>query len=78
MQIESYLLKNRTTVNEEIQPCANFIEENTIPLSKELLLLKKIIITTLITSTRYDDMLFYFLVCVHIILDMQTKLKFYF
>lgn len=52
MQIEFYLLKNRTTVDKKIRPCANFVEETAILLSKELLLLKKIVITTLITATR--------------------------
>ncbi|XP_036139597.1 putative helicase MOV-10 isoform X2 [Monomorium pharaonis] len=40
------------TVDKKIQPCANFVEETTIFLSKELLLRKKIIITTLISATR--------------------------
>lgn len=50
--MEFYLLKNRMTVDKTIQLCANFVEETAILLSKELLLLKKIIITTLITATR--------------------------
>ncbi|KAL6265201.1 hypothetical protein P5V15_005285 [Pogonomyrmex californicus] len=40
------------TVDEKIQPCANFVDKTTLFLSKELLLLKKIIITTLVSSVR--------------------------
>ncbi|XP_072767482.1 putative helicase mov-10-B.1 isoform X2 [Anoplolepis gracilipes] len=42
------------TVDEKIRPCANFVNENTLFLPKDLLLLKRIIITTLVTSVRLN------------------------
>ncbi|XP_024893645.1 putative helicase MOV-10 isoform X1 [Temnothorax curvispinosus] len=47
-----------STVKNEIQPCANFVQESTLFLSKELLLRKKIIITTLVSSVRLIDVNF--------------------
>ncbi|XP_011708077.1 PREDICTED: putative helicase MOV-10 [Wasmannia auropunctata] len=48
-----------STVNEDIQPCANFVEKTTLFLSKDLLLLKKIIITTLVSSIRLSGVSFW-------------------
>ncbi|XP_050460328.1 putative helicase MOV-10 isoform X1 [Cataglyphis hispanica] len=39
-------------VDEKIRPCTNFVDKTAIFLPKEILLLKRIIITTLITSIR--------------------------
>ncbi|XP_071557850.1 putative helicase MOV-10 [Temnothorax nylanderi] len=47
-----------STVKNEIQSCANFVQESTLFLSKELLLRKKIIITTLVSSVRLIDVNF--------------------
>ncbi|XP_011861509.1 PREDICTED: putative helicase mov-10-B.1 isoform X2 [Vollenhovia emeryi] len=44
--------RERSTVDKQIQPCANFVGDTTVFLSKELLLLKKVVITTLVSSTR--------------------------
>ncbi|CAL1684703.1 unnamed protein product [Lasius platythorax] len=39
-------------IDEKIRPCANFVDNRALFLPKDLLLLKKIIITTLVTSIR--------------------------
>ncbi|XP_029676373.1 helicase MOV-10-like [Formica exsecta] len=39
-------------IDEQIRPCTNFVDKTAIFLPKEILLLKRIIITTLITSIR--------------------------
>ncbi|XP_011348599.1 putative helicase MOV-10 isoform X2 [Ooceraea biroi] len=41
-----------STVDKKIQPCANFVNNSTIFLAKDILLLKRIVITTLVTSIR--------------------------
>ncbi|KYM99302.1 Putative helicase mov-10-B.1 [Cyphomyrmex costatus] len=41
-----------SSVDKEIRPCANFVQDITIFLSKDILLLKKIIISTLLSSIR--------------------------
>ncbi|KYN14070.1 Putative helicase MOV-10 [Trachymyrmex cornetzi] len=46
------------SVDKEIRPCANFVDDTTIFLSKEVLLLKKIIISTLSSSIRLVDVNF--------------------
>ncbi|KAL2712790.1 putative helicase MOV-10 [Vespula squamosa] len=44
--------KRRSDVNSIIHPCANFAEDTNIFLPKEILLFKKIILTTLVSCTR--------------------------
>ncbi|XP_012063839.1 PREDICTED: putative helicase MOV-10 [Atta cephalotes] len=44
-----------SSVDKEIRPCANFVGDTTIFLSKDVLLLKKIIISTLSSSIRLID-----------------------
>ncbi|TGZ32242.1 putative helicase mov-10-B.1 [Temnothorax longispinosus] len=56
--IPTNLIYRMSTVKNEIQPCANFVQESTLFLSKELLLRKKIIITTLVSSVRLIDVNF--------------------
>lgn len=45
----------RCDVDPIIYPCANFVENINVFLPKEILLLKKIILTTLVSCTRYVD-----------------------
>jgi hypothetical protein len=39
-------------VDAKIRPCANFVNESAIFLAKDILLMKNVIITTLVTSIR--------------------------
>lgn len=55
-----FCLLNRGNIDEKLRPCANFVDKIALFLSKDVLLMKRIIITTLITSIRYIQILILF------------------
>ncbi|KYQ47345.1 Putative helicase MOV-10 [Trachymyrmex zeteki] len=62
-----------SSVDKEIRPCANFAEDTTIFLSKDILLLKKIIISTLSSSIRLIDKNFWKNHFSYIIIDEASQ-----